>query len=604
MASHAGRSRSAAFVVALLMTSIPSEHDNSLIACLRRVKQKRPKVSINPGFIHQLRIWEAYLNRPDDLLIRQIPEYQHWKKARESGVVAGTSLSNEYSFAVTGMPEDRIKASVHLRHAIPRKPTFAAPGSLHNFPTTISVDSNVHCALPWSQFYVPKEYYRCTECFFPLAPKVCTFHLFNYSDTGNGESCTHAFLCKAMLWMDGQIDHCSPGGKLFCNHCYEQVGEYCWMGVRCACGELSAPGVALTRTRGIDGEWCGWELHTVEEEENSSNQRPSPRGENNESAETMGTEEGQDSRHGFFDGDPTSGHNVNSDPNIKQWVDMDVSPSQLDSGVAISRPSQKKVSSPGNQSLPQSAHSENPGERRYSTAAQVLMAGPKIKKSKHLKLPRSIEISRAPRPPYHKPTCPSPLRNTWRPHSRSSSRSSTKFSPSSYSDNEIRGAEYDAVRLPTHFSESDSGLESQLSGSFSTNWLSPPPEILPEVGDDSERMSIGGVPWPPHLYSFEEDSQGMSIDRGLSFVLQEDAQQMSLSGESQSMSIDWPQASQAMSIVDEPWQAEEMTDEDAPFEIILGSGGTIVSDVERQRLLQSSILLDEINVFEEDMFRE
>jgi hypothetical protein len=89
--SHAGISRSAAFVVALLMSYIPKEHDNSLITCMRRVKQKRPKVSINPGFVHQLRIWEAQLNRTDRLQLRRTPEYNHWKKSREMGIVAGTS---------------------------------------------------------------------------------------------------------------------------------------------------------------------------------------------------------------------------------------------------------------------------------------------------------------------------------------------------------------------------------------------------------------------------------------------------------------------------------------------------------------------------------
>jgi hypothetical protein len=73
------------------MSHISEEHDNSLVTCMRRVKQKRAKVSINPGFGHQLRIWESQLNRTDEVELRCTPEYKHWKKAREMGIVAGTS---------------------------------------------------------------------------------------------------------------------------------------------------------------------------------------------------------------------------------------------------------------------------------------------------------------------------------------------------------------------------------------------------------------------------------------------------------------------------------------------------------------------------------
>ena len=89
--SQAGISRSAAFTVALLMRCIQKEHDNTLVTCMRRVKDKRPKVSVNPGFMHQLRIWETQLNRTDGIELSDSPEYKHWKRAREMGIVAGIS---------------------------------------------------------------------------------------------------------------------------------------------------------------------------------------------------------------------------------------------------------------------------------------------------------------------------------------------------------------------------------------------------------------------------------------------------------------------------------------------------------------------------------
>ena len=328
------------------MSSVPIERDNSFSTCMSRVKQKRQKVSINPGFVHQLRVWEAHLNRNKDGPLRGSPEYRHWKKAREMGVVAGTRTAlNTHSFSVMGMPEDRIKASVYLRHSTPRQPTFVInPSDFHDFPTINSLDPDLHRYPPWTHLLVPKEYYRCSQCLIPLVPKDYAFHLSNPSDNFHGESCTHVFLCKAMSWMDGQIDHSSPGGKLFCNQCEQQVGEYCWMGSRCACGELCAPGVALKRSMGIDGEWCGWELYIVEDvEEDVRNQRSSAllpatqnsrrgqgrhAGEGNQSERQAGEQSGAEEGQNFVRIQLATAIQISNNGWIWVWVHLNWTPSR------------------------------------------------------------------------------------------------------------------------------------------------------------------------------------------------------------------------------------------------------------------------------------
>ena len=45
--------------------------------------------------------------------------------------------------------------------------------------------------------------------------------------------------------MLNQLDPSSPGGKLLCPHCEKHVGEYCWLGVQCQCGDIASPGFAL-----------------------------------------------------------------------------------------------------------------------------------------------------------------------------------------------------------------------------------------------------------------------------------------------------------------------------------------------------------------------
>src|SRR5271170_1552451 len=226
-----------------------------------------------------------------------------------------------------GTAEDRIKASIYFRHATPREPTFA----VDEFPINDFLEPNVHRCSTWPHLRVPREYYRCSQCKYPLAPTDSAFHLSRSANDHNEGTCTHRFLCKSMSWMDGQIDKSCPGGKVLCSQCAEQVGEYCWMGLRCGCGELCAPGVALTRRTGVDGEWCGWELYRVDdvEDEGLRDQRSSApsttaQGSSTRPAEAQypsqtafggGVEESQDSNR-FLDGDPTNG-DANSDPNIK-----------------------------------------------------------------------------------------------------------------------------------------------------------------------------------------------------------------------------------------------------------------------------------------------
>ena len=400
------------------------------------------------------------------------------------------------------------------------------------------------------------------------------------------------------------------------------------MGLRCGCGELCAPGVALTRRTGVDSDWCGWELCRVDdvEQEESWDQRsnvPSPMAQRSGSRATDTQSasrtafgdgvEGNQYSDNFLDGDPTNG-DANSDPNIKQWMVLDISSSQSNSAYEVTPPT-PPPSTTHKRPDPQSDHTETSKERRYNSSAAVLKATPKIKKPQELRLPRAVEISRAPRPLHHLPTSPSPLRKTWKPRRRSSSKSSCSVSSSSYASTEIRGAEYDDVRLPTHFSEYDCPIrDSRASSSLSMDWMSPFPEVS---GDNSQPMSIIGVPWPPGSYNFEQESQGMPISGGsqsMAFSWQQDTQPMSMNYEPQAVSFDWQQDSQPMSmvsdspsipIVNEPWSAEELTDEDAPYEVIQETQAMAIADeAERRRLLESSMLLDEINVYDEDMFVE
>ena len=154
----------------------------------------------------------------------------------------------------------------------------------------------VNALYRFPNFQKPDDsYYRCFVCKFPLAPANSTFE---YSDKEHPfQNCTHIFLSNPFSWM--QLDHSSPGGKLFCQYCETHVGEYCWLGVQCACGEIQSPGLALVKE--IDGDTnVGVEFRRVSEgsvdcDEVFSSQGTSENTSENESSEENDRDDSSDS---------------------------------------------------------------------------------------------------------------------------------------------------------------------------------------------------------------------------------------------------------------------------------------------------------------------
>lgn len=78
-----GRSASAAVIVAYLMKA----ENMSLNQAYDRLRELRPQVKINPGFVRQLKVWDVIKDDFDNR--REYPEYKLWKINREAGVIAG-----------------------------------------------------------------------------------------------------------------------------------------------------------------------------------------------------------------------------------------------------------------------------------------------------------------------------------------------------------------------------------------------------------------------------------------------------------------------------------------------------------------------------------
>ena len=277
------------------------------------------------------------------------------------------------------------------------------------------------------------SWYRCCGCKYPLAPGDATFSL----STSHGElpRCTHRFLCNPLSWMEGQIDTHSPGGKLSCPNCLEHVGEYCWLGVQCSCGEVVSPGLALL-SKLEDGYLRGVGFRRVSEGSVDGDEVESSQ--ETESQET--NEDVDDVNEDYFDGPSEPQETNEEDADGKEIVDnfgemlpasegadVDVEDIVLESGVVPMSQDAEWLTFPTGI------------QHQFSGTQNTEIVQPDLRM-----IPRSVPriscLRQLMQNPYHLPIVPSRLRNTWKPPSRSSSGNS-QASVSSNSSN-VDGNDY------------------------------------------------------------------------------------------------------------------------------------------------------------------
>jgi dual specificity phosphatase 12 len=390
-----GRSRSVAVVLAYLMRLF----NLTLGEAYRHVQQIRRDIHINPGFVQQLEIWDIVKHNWENRY--NYAEYRYWRMAYYAGLIARTPISlislivgNHYKYGTR---------SIILAN---RSSSWRNVGEFRELFPLPRADADNSIA-PWRRFpdlQKPTDsYYRCGQCKYPLAPANSTF---SFSDTHNpfdyaapAETfCTHIFLSNPMSWMN--LDTSSPGGKLLCpnpNDCPHHVGEYCWLGVQCNCGELVSPGFALIR-RLENEELSGVEFKRVSEGSFDYGEVFS----SEESSESANDDE-VDRIEDLEEDLPVS---QELDENIEWIVESDESQDSegISDGALLSRPTQ--------------GHS-----------LVTIRSGQRS-------IPRSVPtIGQFQRNPYHLPSTPSRLRNTWIPPSAPSSVASSQASE--VSGNEI-----------------------------------------------------------------------------------------------------------------------------------------------------------------------
>lgn len=223
----------------------------SVESALALLREGRPRVEPNEGFIKQLRMyvemgcpttqselekhkiyrrWMNSRNVMDALSVNRAPELEHitWRdEEAEDG--DDDDLTDEEDEA------QRRRREAKEDHPDPEitDPMFSTSGAL---------DANATQPPP------PEVDIKCRKCRRLLAKSAFIIrHLppMHRDPTAN-EACAHIFL-HPLSWMKGALGEGTLDGRLTCPNprCGANIGKFAWQGLRCSCGGWVTPGFGV-----------------------------------------------------------------------------------------------------------------------------------------------------------------------------------------------------------------------------------------------------------------------------------------------------------------------------------------------------------------------
>ena len=208
---------------------ISEDHDLTPEAALKRLREARPKVQPNDGFMEQLQLWHE-MRATDEP--SEHPVYERWLyKCHVERSVEDGRAPTEIRF------EDKenwpLGASSGLLTVRCRKCRKILANSRYIIPHELKPPSATQAA----QNAVTSEPV-------PDAPG---------NSSGNSSAaapahCAHIFV-EALSWMANELRKGSLKGRLACDKCKSQVGKYAWAGMECSCGKWVTPAHCLLKSR-------------------------------------------------------------------------------------------------------------------------------------------------------------------------------------------------------------------------------------------------------------------------------------------------------------------------------------------------------------------
>lgn len=252
-----GKSRSATAVIAYLLWKRPEQFragdvesspksvqryppavaEDAVRRALALVRQARPLVEPNPGFMEQLALWWRMgcpANGPD--AVERRPTYRRWRY--EKDVEESTRMGQAPGRLWFG---DEVTDEEEINSQREEKDVLAARQE-----TTASAAAAAEETGPGQDYQL-----RCKVCRRVLADSAFIIPHESTEDNGRPRAaCNHHFV-EPLSWMRPVLEQGELEGRLVCpnTRCNALVGRYSWQGFKCTCRAWVCPAISLQHSR-------------------------------------------------------------------------------------------------------------------------------------------------------------------------------------------------------------------------------------------------------------------------------------------------------------------------------------------------------------------
>ncbi|KAL2428918.1 hypothetical protein ABEF94_009972 [Exophiala dermatitidis] len=216
-------------------------------SALALVRESRPQVEPNSGFIKQLRMYEAMGCPTTQEQLESHKIYRRWMNSRNVMDALSVNRAPEIDHITFRDEEDEDEAE--------ERSIDQAMESLHlkNVDAEITDPDITVSDSDSGPSPAPEIELKCRKCRRLLAktafiiPHKPPAHRDPSSAT---EPCAHIFL-HPLSWMKDVLAQGELDGRLACPNprCGANIGKYAWQGLRCSCGGWVTPGFGVARSK-------------------------------------------------------------------------------------------------------------------------------------------------------------------------------------------------------------------------------------------------------------------------------------------------------------------------------------------------------------------
>ena len=216
---------------------------------LARLREARPQVEPNSGFIKQLRMYEAMDCPTTQEQLESHKIYRRWMNSRN--VMDALSSNRAPEMADITFRDEEDDSDEHDDNKLTK--------NLNNLdlssPDSEIINPDISVSSPPENARLPPSdvELKCRKCRRLIAksnfiiPHKPPPHRDPSADSST-EPCAHIFL-HPLSWMKDTLAQGGLDGRLACPNpkCGANIGKFAWQGLRCSCGGWVTPGFGIVR---------------------------------------------------------------------------------------------------------------------------------------------------------------------------------------------------------------------------------------------------------------------------------------------------------------------------------------------------------------------